>query len=98
MIGATRESIAKAEGRDEFQRAMKRIGLEMPISGLAYSMDEARVVLETIGLPCVIRPGFTLGGSGGGIAYNIDEFEDICRRGLDLSMNCEILIEESIVG
>ena len=98
MIGATRESIAKAEGRDEFQRAMKRIGLDMPRSGLAYSMDEARSVLDDIGLPCVIRPGFTLGGSGGGIAYNIDEFEDICRRGLDLSMNGEILIEESIVG
>ncbi len=98
MIGATRESIAKAEGRDEFQRAMKRIGLDMPRSGLAYSMDEARIVMDEIGLPCVIRPGFTLGGSGGGIAYNIDEFEEICRRGLDLSMNCEVLIEESIVG
>ena len=98
MIGADRNAIAKAEGRKEFRAAMDNIGLEMPRSRLAYSMDEAMAALDEIGLPCVIRPGFTLGGSGGGIAYNLDEFKDICRGGLDLSMNSELLIEESIIG
>ena len=98
MIGATRDSIAKAEGRQEFRNAMANIGLEMPSSRLAYSLEEALSVLEDVGLPCVIRPGFTLGGSGGGIAYNLDEFKEISRRGLDLSMNSELLIEESIIG
>ena len=98
MIGANRDAIAKAEGREEFRAAMNKIGLGMPRSGLAYSLEESRRVLDDIGLPCVIRPSFTLGGSGGGIAYNLDEFEDICRRGLDLSLNSEILIEESVLG
>ncbi|MCB9920241.1 MAG: carbamoyl-phosphate synthase large subunit [Planctomycetes bacterium] len=98
MIGATRSSIAKAEGREEFRSAMQRIGLESPRSGLAYSLDEAKRVLEDIGLPCVIRPSYTLGGSGGGIAYNHDEFEAIARLGLDLSLNSEILVEESVLG
>jgi carbamoyl-phosphate synthase large subunit len=98
MIGANRDAINKAESRDLFGLAMKRIGLEMPRSRLAHSVDEAVAALDEIGLPCVIRPGFTLGGSGGGIAYNTDEFRDICRLGLDLSLNHELLIEESIIG
>ncbi|MHC4895534.1 MAG: carbamoyl-phosphate synthase large subunit [Planctomycetota bacterium] len=98
MIGASRDAIAKAEGRLEFREAMARIGLEMPRSRLAYGMEEALAAVEEIGLPCVIRPGFTLGGTGGGIAYNMDEFKEIARRGLDVSMNHELLIEESILG
>jgi carbamoyl-phosphate synthase large subunit len=85
MIGASREAIHKAEGREEFRLAMANIGLEVPRSALAYTIDEAREVVGDIGLPCVIRPAYTLGGSGGGIAYNLDEFEEIARRGLDLS-------------
>ena len=98
MIGANRDAIAKAEGREEFRAAMESIGLECAESRLAHTMEEARAAQKEIGLPCVIRPGFTLGGSGGGIAYNQEEFEEIARRGLDLSMNNELLIEESIVG
>ena len=98
MIGAKPESIIKAEGRQEFREAMENIGLECARSKLAYSMSEARTALDDIGLPCVIRPGFTMGGSGGGIAYNLEEFEDIASRGLQLSLNSEILIEESIIG
>src|SRR5690606_5795091 len=98
MIGASREAIQKAEGRQEFRQAMERIGLEVARSALAYDLEEARAAVAEIGLPCVIRPGFTLGGTGGGIAYNMDEFDEICRRGLDLSMNHELLIEESIIG
>ena len=98
MIGARPEAIVKAEGRLEFRDAMAAIGLECARSKLAYSMVEAREAVDSIGLPCVIRPGFTMGGSGGGIAYNLEEFEDICSRGLQLSLNSEILIEESIIG
>ncbi|MCA8941511.1 MAG: carbamoyl-phosphate synthase large subunit [Planctomycetes bacterium] len=98
MIGASRDAILKAEGRQEFREAMQNIGIECARSRLAYSIEEARVAVEEIGLPCVIRPGFTLGGSGGGIAYNLDEFETIASQGLDLSLNHELLIEESIVG
>ena len=98
MIGANRDAIQKAEGRHEFREAMKNIGLDMPRSRLAYGMEEALQAVDEVGLPCVIRPGFTLGGSGGGIAYNLDEFKEIARRGLDLSMNSELLIEESILG
>ena len=98
MIGASRAAIQKAESRQEFGEAMAKIGLPMAESGLAYSMDEALEIVDEIGLPCVIRPGFTLGGSGGGIAYNLDEFKDIAGRGLELSMNSEILVEESIIG
>ena len=98
MIGASREAIHKAEGREEFRIAMANIGLEVPKSALAYDLDEARSVVQDIGLPCVIRPAYTLGGSGGGIAYNIDEFEEIARRGLDLSLIGEILVEESVLG
>jgi len=98
MIGATPEAIIKAEGRQEFREAMENIGLNCCRSKLAYSMSEARAALDEIGLPCVIRPGFTMGGSGGGIAYNLEEFEDICTRGLQMSLNSELLIEESIIG
>ncbi|MCA8950821.1 MAG: carbamoyl phosphate synthase large subunit, partial [Planctomycetes bacterium] len=98
MIGARPASIAKAEGRQEFREAMSNIGLASARSCLAYTMSEARAALDEIGLPCVIRPGFTLGGTGGGIAYNLEEFEDIAARGLQLSLNSEILIEESILG
>ncbi len=98
MIGASRDAIEKAESRQRFGEAMAKIGLEMPAAGLAYSMEEALAVLDRVGLPCVIRPGFTLGGTGGGVAFNLDEFKEICRRGLDLSLNNELLIEESILG
>ena len=98
ILGASREAIAKAEGRQEFRDAMRKIGLDMPPSALAYSLDEALVALDRVGLPCVIRPGFTMGGSGGGIAYNLEEFKEIASRGLELSLNSEILIEESIIG
>ena len=85
LIGAKQEAIAKAEDRDQFRTAMMKIGLDMPISGVAHSLDEAWKVLEKVKLPCIIRPSFTLGGTGGGIAYNREEFVDICQRGLDLS-------------
>jgi carbamoyl-phosphate synthase large subunit len=80
LIGATKEAIDKAEDRDLFDQAMKRIGLETPRASLAHSMEEAQQVLDAIGFPCIIRPSFTMGGSGGGIAYNREEFEEICLR------------------
>jgi carbamoyl-phosphate synthase large subunit len=98
MIGATKEAIDKAEDREKFDRAMRAIGLATPRAGIAHSMDEAHVVLEDIGFPCIIRPSFTMGGSGGGIAYNRDEFEEICGRGLELSPTNELLIDESLIG
>jgi carbamoyl-phosphate synthase large subunit len=98
MIGASPKAIAKAEARMQFRDAMNNIGLEVPRSALAYSMEEARAAAEQIGLPCVIRPGFTLAGTGGGIAYNLNEFEEICQNGLDQSLNHELLVEESIIG
>ena len=98
MIGATQEAIDKAEDREKFDVAMKRIGLETPRAGLAHSMEEAWQVHEVIGFPCIIRPSFTMGGSGGGIAYNRDEFEEICLRGLELSPTSELLIDESLIG
>ncbi|WPL17339.1 Carbamoyl-phosphate synthase large chain [Thiorhodovibrio winogradskyi] len=98
MIGATREAIDKAEDRDLFRQAMRRIGLDMPHSAMAHSLEEAFQVQGQIGFPAIIRPSFTMGGSGGGIAYNAEEFEDICRRGLDLSPTRELLIEESALG
>ena len=98
MIGARGEVIRKAEDRDLFRAAMANAGLECARSGIAHDMHEARQVLSTIGLPCVIRPAFTLGGSGGGIAYNVEEFEEIVARGLALSMNSEVLVEESLLG
>jgi carbamoyl-phosphate synthase large subunit len=98
MIGATKEAIDKAEDRQLFDQAMKRIGLETPRAATAHSMEEAFQVLDSIGFPCIIRPSFTMGGSGGGIAYNRDEFEEICMRGLDLSPTNELLIDESLIG
>ncbi len=98
MLGANREVIHKAEDRKLFKDAMVKIGLDLPKSGLAYSMEEAREILKTVGLPCVIRPSFTLGGHGGGIARTQAEFETICARGLEYSRINEILIEESIIG
>ena len=98
MVGASREAIDKAEDRDLFRQAMRRIGLDMPRSAIAHSLEEAHQVQAQIGYPTIIRPSFTMGGSGGGIAYNREEFEEICARGLDLSPTSELLIEESILG
>jgi len=98
MIGATRDAIDKAEDRDRFREAMKKIGLKMPRAAVAHSMEEALQVQAQVGFPTVIRPSFTMGGSGGGIAYNKEEFVEICERGLDLSPTNELLIEESILG
>ena len=98
MIGATKEAIDKAEDRHLFDQAMRRIGLETPRAAFAHSLEEAFQVLDSIGFPCIIRPSFTMGGSGGGIAYNRDEFEKICVRGLDLSPTKELLIDESLIG
>ncbi|MEE3241037.1 MAG: carbamoyl-phosphate synthase large subunit [Pseudomonadota bacterium] len=98
MIGATREAIDKAEDRNLFDKAMKAIGLETPRSDIAHSLEEARAVQATLGFPVIIRPSFTMGGSGGGIAYNHEEFEEICKRGLDLSPTNELLIDESLIG
>ncbi len=98
MIGATKDAIDKAEDRMLFDKAMKRIGLETPRSAIAHSMEEALQVLDSIGFPAIIRPSFTMGGSGGGIAYNKEEFVEICTRGLDLSPTNELLIDESLIG
>ena len=98
MIGAKIEAIKKAEDRELFKEAMARIGLDLPRSGFARNMDEANRAAELLGYPLVIRPSFTLGGTGGGIAYNVDEFQEIVARGLELSMIGEILIEESVIG
>jgi len=98
MIGANKEAIDKAEDRDLFRQAMTKIGLEMPRSAIAHSLEEAHQVQAGIGFPTIIRPSFTMGGSGGGIAYNREEFEEICIRGLDMSPTSELLIEESIAG
>ena len=98
MVGASKEAIDKAEDRDLFRKAMRKIGLNMPRSAIAHSMEEAIQVQAQIGFPTIIRPSFTMGGSGGGIAYNPEEFEEICTRGLDLSPTKELLIEESALG
>src|SRR5258706_1190214 len=98
MIGATREAIDKAEDREKFKKAMSRIGLESPRSALAHSLEEALQVQAMVGFPTIIRPSFTMGGLGGGIAYNKEEFIEICERGLDASPTKELLIEESGIG
>ncbi|MDM7456518.1 MAG: carbamoyl-phosphate synthase large subunit [Tepidimonas sp.] len=98
LIGARPEAIDKAEDRQKFKEAMTRIGLESARSGIAHSMEEAWSVQRVVGFPAVIRPSFTLGGTGGGIAYNPEEFEIICKRGLEASPTSELLIEESLVG
>ena len=98
LIGAKPEAIDKAEDRLKFKQAMTKIGLGSARSGIAHSMDEAWTVQKTLGFPTVIRPSFTLGGTGGGIAYNPEEFEEICKRGLEASPTSELLIEESLLG
>jgi carbamoyl-phosphate synthase large subunit len=99
MIGANADAIDKGEDRQRFKEAMLKIGLDLPLSGTAHTMEEARKVAEEIGrFPLIIRPAFTLGGQGGGIAYNREEFEEIITRGLDLSPVSEVLIEESLLG
>ncbi len=98
LIGATPEAIDKAEDRLKFKDAMTRIGLGSARSGIAHSMAEAWEVQKHVGFPTVIRPSFTLGGTGGGIAYNPEEFETICKRGLEASPTNELLIEESLLG
>jgi carbamoyl-phosphate synthase large subunit len=98
MIGAKADVIAKAENRESFKQAMLKIGLDLPRGRTVRSSEEAREAFQEIGLPCVIRPSFTLGGSGGGFAYNRQEFDETVRRGLDLSPVHEVLIEESILG
>ena len=98
LIGANAEAIEKAENREHFQKAMSRIGLDSPRGGFAHSLEEALKVVEDIGYPAIIRPSYTLGGTGGGTAYNAEEFEEIAARGVDLSPTNEILIEESIIG
>jgi carbamoyl-phosphate synthase large subunit len=98
LIGASPEAIDKAEDRLKFKEAMTRIGLGSARSGIAHSLDEAWAVQRTLGFPAIIRPSFTLGGTGGGIAYNAEEFEAICKRGLEASPTSELLIEESLIG
>ena len=98
LIGASPEAIDKAEDRLKFKQAMTRIGLGSARSGIAHNMEEAWGVQKTLGFPTVIRPSFTLGGTGGGIAYNAEEFETICKRGLEASPTSELLIEESLLG
>ncbi len=98
LIGASRDAIDKAEDRGKFKHAMQKIGLEMPFSILAHNMDEAKQAMTRIGFPIILRPSFTLGGSGGGIAYNKEEFLEICQRGLDASPTGEVLLEQSVIG
>lgn len=98
MIGASKEAINKAEDRSLFRKAMEKIGLDVPNSRIARNIDQALDVVGEIGFPIIIRPSFTMGGSGGGIAYNREEFVEICERGLDLSPTNELLIEESVLG
>ena len=99
MIGANADAIDKGENRQRFKDAMIKIGLDLPISGVAHSMEEAKAIAKEIGtMPLVIRPAFTLGGTGGGIAYNKEEFETIVTSGLDLSPTTEVLVEECLLG
>ena len=98
MIGARKEAIDKAEDRDKFKKAMLKIGLDMVNGDIAHNMDDADKILDDLGFPVIIRPSFTMGGTGGGIAYNREEFEKICTRGLDASPTNELLIEECIFG
>jgi carbamoyl-phosphate synthase large subunit len=98
MIGARADVIDKAEDRSKFKQAMIKLGIDLPVSGVAKSQAEAYSILETVGLPCVLRPSFTMGGTGGGIAYNREEFIQLIANGLELSPVGEVLIEESIIG
>ena len=98
LIGANREAIEMAEDRNKFKECMNRLGLESARSKTIHSIDEAEAALEYVGLPAIIRPSFTLGGTGGGIAYNKEEYEEIVYSGLDASPTTEVLIEESLLG
>lgn len=98
LIGANAEVIDRAEDRQKFREAMDEIGVESPRSTIAHTLEEARAALETVGLPAIIRPSFTMGGAGGGIAYNREEFDQIVAGGLDASPTTEVLIEESVLG
>ena len=98
MLGAKAEVIAKAEEREQFKNAMENIGLEICNGQTVHTLEDARKLIDEVGLPCVIRPGFTMGGSGGGIAYNREEFDTLVQRGLDQSPVTEVLIEESVIG
>ncbi|MFS4439608.1 carbamoyl-phosphate synthase large subunit [Paracoccaceae bacterium GXU_MW_L88] len=98
LIGANRKAIEMAEDRAQFREAMDRLGLENPAATIANSMDEAMAALDTVGLPAIIRPAFTLGGTGGGVAYNREDYERICRSGIDASPVSQILIDESLLG
>jgi carbamoyl-phosphate synthase large subunit len=98
MIGADAQAIAKAEDRDLFKLAMLKIGIDVPRSALVHNLAEAEAARESIGLPCVLRPSFTMGGSGGGIAYNRDEYHELIQRGLELSPVGSVLVEESVIG
>ncbi|MCL2641395.1 MAG: carbamoyl-phosphate synthase large subunit, partial [Phycisphaerales bacterium] len=98
MIGANRDAIRRGEDRKVFKSLMESIGLQCPKAGLAHSMEEAREIVKMTGLPCIIRPSFTLGGTGSGIAYNMEEFETIAARGLEASMTTEIQIDQSLIG
>ena len=98
MIGASKEAIDKAEDREKFKNALTKIGLGSAKSSMAHSMEEAQQVQAGLGFPVIIRPSFTMGGSGGGIAYNQEEFVEICKRGLEASPTHELLIEESLIG
>ncbi|MGB1801365.1 MAG: carbamoyl phosphate synthase large subunit, partial [Gammaproteobacteria bacterium] len=98
MIGAKKEAINKAEDRDLFREAMKKIGLAMPKSEIVHNLEEAKAALEVIGFPAIVRPSFTLGGTGGGIAYNREEYFDICERGVEASPTNEVQIDQSILG
>ena len=98
LIGANCEAIDKAEDRELFDQAMQKIGLETPQHGIARNLEQAYEALEKVGFPCIIRPSFTMGGTGGGIAYNKEEFDEICLRGMELSPTNELLIDESLIG
>ncbi|WP_075434227.1 carbamoyl-phosphate synthase large subunit [Buchnera aphidicola] len=98
LLGTTIESIQKAENRFLFEKSMQKINLQTAKCGIAHTLEEAKIILKSIGFPCIIRPSFTMGGSGGGIAYNKEEFIKICMRGLELSPISELLIDESLIG
>ncbi|MGI4816582.1 MAG: carbamoyl-phosphate synthase large subunit [Janthinobacterium lividum] len=98
LIGVTIKSIQKAENRSSFEKSMKAINLSTAKCGIAHNFEEANKVIESIGFPCIIRPSFTMGGSGGGIAYNYEEFKNICMLGLEISPISELLIDESLIG
>jgi len=98
LIGASLDAIEKAESRDRFREAMHRIGLKIPESGIATTMEQARAIAETIGFPLIIRPSFTLGGTGGGVAYNPEDLENIAKAGLDASLTSQVMLEQSVLG